>query len=258
MQSANIIRALREHGLAQDELARRAGIARETLSRWETGTQHPSLESLAHVAGAAGYQLDVRLLPAEPKLVELVNEQLDAGPTNRLKALLGTAWPACRDALRAAAAVGDLGVLIGPVAAALSGAPQRPGNGRADLLVAPEDREQVSQRLLDADAYPDGIEQAPGSSERRERWSAGRGQVTVRWAAAGVDDVAALRDRAHPVLLNQDDAGLVKVALVEDLAEIAERSPWSEDALYRAGLRAVLASGRYSTRRPRAERLELA
>jgi hypothetical protein len=187
-----------------------------------------------------------------------VNEQLDLGPTNRLKALLGTRWQACRDALRATAAVGELAVLVGPVAAALSGAPQRPGDGRVDLLVDPRDRELVADRLLQADAYPDGLEQAPESAERRERWRAGRGHLTVRWEASGIEDVASLRDRAHPVYLNQDDAGLVRIALVEDLAEIVAHSPWSEDALYRAGLRAVLASGRYSSRKPRDELLELA
>jgi hypothetical protein len=45
----------------------------------------------------------------------------------------------------------------------------------------------------------------------------------------------------------------VRVALVEDLLELAGRSPWSEDALYRVGLRAVLASGRYSSRKARRE-----
>jgi len=59
-------------------------------------------------------------------------------------------------------------------------------------------------------------------------------------------------------LLNRDDAGLVRVALVEDLAAIATVSPWSEDAIHLPGLRAVLASGRYSSRRPPHEQLQLA
>jgi hypothetical protein len=42
----------------------------------------------------------------------------------------------------------------------------------------------------------------------------------------------------------------VSVALVEDLLRTAERSPWSEDAIYPSGLRAILASGRYSSRHP--------
>ena len=257
MTSAEIIRALGGRGLSHGELAARAGVARETLSRWATGAQRPSLEALDEVVGAAGLQLDVRLLPAEPKLVELVHEQLDLGPTNRLKALLGEDWDACRDGLRAAAAVGELGVLVGPVAAAIAGAPQRPGDGRVDLLLAREDRELAAARLLAADAHPDGVEEAPGSAERRERWTAGQGQLTMRWSPVGVEEVAALRDRAHPVMLNAEEAGLVRVALVEDLVDLCRHSPWSEDALYLAGLRAVLASGRYSSRRPRLEAVEL-
>jgi hypothetical protein len=189
-------------------------------------------------------RLEVRLIPAEPKLVELVCEQLDLGPTNRLMALLGGSWSACRDGLRVAAAVGELGVLVGPVAAALVGAPQRPGEGRVDLLVAPEDLEEVAERLFHADARPNGFQLAPGGGERRERWSVGGGRLTVRTAAAGVNDIVALRDRARLIALNQmqDHVGVVRVPLVEDLADTVEHAPWSEDAIYRAGLRAVLAA----------------
>jgi transcriptional regulator with XRE-family HTH domain len=251
---------LRGQGLAQDELARRAGIARETLSRWGSGAQHPSLESLDRVAAAAGMRLEVQLVPAEPKLVELACGQLDLAPTKRLQALQGSSWPICRDGLQAAAAVGELGVLVGPVAAALVGAPQRPGKGRVDLLVAQDDLEIVAERLFQADVYPDGFELAPGGEERRERWSAGRGQLTVRSAAAGVEDVVLLRNRARPFMLNrtEDHVGLVRVPLVEDLADMMACSPWSEDAIYGAGLRAVLASGRYSSRKQDEQLLQLA
>lgn len=247
---------LRDLGLPHGELAQRAGMARETLSRWETGAQRPSLEDLEKVVTAAGARLDVRVVLPESKLIELVHEQLDiVSPTERLKALLGSRWPGCRDALRAIYETGDLAVVIGPVAAALSGAPERPGSGRVDLLVPAEDREELTECLLRADAWPDGVEEAPHSGERRERWRAGRGWLTVRSQAAGVEDIAALRDRAYPVLLNREDAGLVRVALVEDLLDLVEHSPWPEDALYRAGLRAVLASGRYSSRKARKEHL---
>lgn len=260
MRSAELVRALRHHGLAQEELARRAGIARETLSRWESGAQHPSLESLDRVAAAAGMRLEVQIVPAEPKLVEMACDQLDLAPTKRLQALLCSSWPICRDGLRAAAAVGELGVLVGPVAAAIVGAPQRPGKGRVDLMVAPNELEIVAERLFQADVYPDGFELAPGGEERRERWSAGRGQLTVRSAAAGVEDVVLLRNRARPFMLNQteDHVGLVRIPLVEDLADMMACSPWSEDAIYGAGLRAVLASGRYSSRKQDEQLLQLA
>jgi transcriptional regulator with XRE-family HTH domain len=261
VRSGEIISRLRELGLSHGELATRAGMARETLSRWETGVQRPSLEDLERVVKVAGAELDVQIRLPEAKLIELareqreIGEQLDMGPTNRLKALLGSRWPACRDALRAAAQTGELAVLVGPVAAALLGAPERPGSGRVDLLVPAADHEQLSEWLMRGDAWPDGLEQAPGSDEQRERWRAGRGHLTVRTAAAGVDDIGVLLDRATPALLNQQDVGVVHVALVEDLLDIVEHSPWPEDALYRSGLRAVLASGRYSSRKARTGRL---
>ena len=217
----------------------------------------PSLEALEQVVAAAGFELQVTLLPADPKLVELVGEQLELGPTDRLKALLGSDWPACRDALRGAALVGELAVLVGAVAAALRGSPQPPGHGRVDLLIAPEDHEEASQWLLRAGARHAGVEQATDSLERRERWVTAHGQLTVRDTAAGITDIAAVRDRAHPVILNQADTGLLRVALVEDLAQLTVHSPWPEDTLGLPGLRAVLASGRYSTRKPRSERLKL-
>lgn len=240
---------LRGLGLPHGELARRAGMARETLSRWETGVQRPSLEDLERVVNAAGAELEVRVLLPEAKLIELAREQLDMDSANRLKSLLGSRWPACREALRAAAETGELAVLVGPVAAALQGAPAQPGSGRVDLLIPAKDYEQATESLMRADAWPDGIERTPGSDEHRERWQAGRGRLTVRTMAAGVDDIGALRDRATTSALNQQRIGQVRVALVEDLLDIAEHSPWPEDALYRAGLRAVLASGHYSSRR---------
>jgi hypothetical protein len=39
------------------------------------------------------------------------------------------------------------------------------------------------------------------------------------------------------------------LATVEDLLAIAEHSPWTEDALYKAGLRAVVASSYYRAAR---------
>ncbi|MFZ2113889.1 MAG: hypothetical protein WAU77_09175 [Solirubrobacteraceae bacterium] len=127
-------------------------------------------------------------------------------------------------------------------------------------MVAPNELEIVAERLFQADVYPDGFELAPGGEERRERWSAGRGQLTVRSAAAGVEDVVLLRNRARPFMLNQteDHVGLVRIPLVEDLADMMACSPWSEDAIYGAGLRAVLASGRYSSRKQDEQLLQLA
>jgi len=243
------MRLLKQHGLSHSELAARTGIARETLSRWTTGANRPSLEALEAVVDAAGLQLDITLIAAEPKLIALAHDQLDLSPIDRVRTLLDEDWLACQDALRAAASTG-LAVLVGPVAAALQGAPQRPGHGRVDLLVPDADHEQAVEDLLDADVHPDGFENAGGGHERRERWRSGRGALTLRTTATGLDDTALLRDRGHRASVNRDQS--VTVARPEDLLRISQSSPWSEDAVYRSGLRAVLASGRYSARQPHA------
>lgn len=246
-----IIGEIVERGLTRQELADRLGVSRETVSRWSTGRNAATLESLQRAAAAAGWQLEVSLLPAEPKLVALVHDQLDLGPTERLRLLLGTDWPGVRGALRAAAALGHLATLIGPLAGAIGGVPQRPP-ARVDLLIAHEDRERVSDALFELDGRPDGVEQAaagPGSA-RRERWRVGGGALTICDELAGIEDVEGVRARARalPAGLNAEDVGVLRPAPIEDLAMIAAVSPWSEDAIYLPGLRAVLASGRYRTR----------
>jgi transcriptional regulator with XRE-family HTH domain len=250
VSSSDVMQQLRALGLSDGELAARAGLARETVARWRSGTQKPSLDALEALASAAGAQLEVRVVQADPEYIALVGDQVRLGYSERVEALLGhRAWPHCRSALRAAAALGDLAVLIGPVAAAISGSPQRPGNGRVDVLVAAEDQEEAFERLLAADVQPDGIEAAPGDVERRERWSAGDGRLTLRTAAAGTD-LSALRRRARAMAM-EEGIGIVHVALVEDLLDIAINSPWQDDQAFIPGLRAVLASGLYSTREAR-------
>ena len=52
------IRRLREaRGLSQEALARKAGLARLTVIRIETGSQSPTLDSLERVAKALGVRL---------------------------------------------------------------------------------------------------------------------------------------------------------------------------------------------------------
>jgi transcriptional regulator with XRE-family HTH domain len=88
MGSVDVMRQLRRLGLPDGELATRAGLARETVARWRSGAQRPSLDALEKLAAASGAQLEVRLVPADAEHVALVGDQLDLGPTDRLKALL--------------------------------------------------------------------------------------------------------------------------------------------------------------------------
>src|SRR6202522_3966764 len=107
MSSADVMRELRQRGFTQVELARRVGVARETLSRWESGVQRPSLEDLERVVCATGARLELQIVPAERELVAVIDEEYELGPSERLRGLLGRRWPACRAALAAVAQTGE-------------------------------------------------------------------------------------------------------------------------------------------------------
>jgi transcriptional regulator with XRE-family HTH domain len=254
VNSKEIVQTLSEH-LPQGELAQRSSVARETVSRWSTGAQQPSLSALEDLARAAGFQLDVRLLPAEPNLISKVHKLLDIGPTHRLAIQLAASWPAAREALRAAVAVEDVGVLVGPLASLIAGAPINQPNPSASLLIEPADRGVAAERLRNAGALPNRLETSPGQREHRELWRAGKGLVDLRWRLDGIDRIAEIHKRAYPAFLNAEDVGLLRVALVEDLLDIATTSPWPDEASLLPELRAVLASGRYSSRTQQEEPL---
>ena len=57
---AELIRARREAGLSQRELARRAGTSQSTLSAYEAGRKQPSAATLARLLDITGAELTVR------------------------------------------------------------------------------------------------------------------------------------------------------------------------------------------------------
>jgi transcriptional regulator with XRE-family HTH domain len=60
MRAAGLLRKVREaSGLSQDDLARRAGTSRPTLSAYEHGRKSPSADTLERLVAAAGIELDV-------------------------------------------------------------------------------------------------------------------------------------------------------------------------------------------------------
>jgi len=175
------------------------------------------------------------------ELVELVDEQLRMTPAERLEYLLGDGyWPACRQVLRVAAAVRDEVVLVGPVAVALRGGPQQPGDGRVDLLCDAAAQDDVALALFDAGAGVGRLWRAGSqpAGEVLQELPVGDGMLTLRTAAAGVTDIAAVIGRGELV----DVAGsVVRVAGLDDLIDVTFASPWSQDGPYRSGLRALRA-----------------
>jgi transcriptional regulator with XRE-family HTH domain len=66
-------------GLTQRELARRAGTAQSVVARVERGQTSPTLETLARLLAAAGFNLDMELVPrptADP-LIEAFKRDID-------------------------------------------------------------------------------------------------------------------------------------------------------------------------------------
>lgn len=52
-------------GITQAELAKRAGIPRSNITRFESGNYNPSLEQLVRIAAALGMKLQVQLMAKE-------------------------------------------------------------------------------------------------------------------------------------------------------------------------------------------------
>jgi transcriptional regulator with XRE-family HTH domain len=60
MDAGSLLRKVREaSGLSQEEMARRAGTSRPTLSAYEHGRKSPSADTLERLVAAAGFDLDV-------------------------------------------------------------------------------------------------------------------------------------------------------------------------------------------------------
>jgi len=62
--SKALISVRRKLSLTQRELAQKAGIKQPQLARIESGKQSPRLETIAIIAASVGYELDIKLVPA--------------------------------------------------------------------------------------------------------------------------------------------------------------------------------------------------
>ncbi|MBQ9911662.1 MAG: helix-turn-helix transcriptional regulator, partial [Firmicutes bacterium] len=67
IRMGNLLKELRkEKGLTQEQLAEQTGVARRTVSRWETGSNLPDLDILMELSDL--YEVDLReLLSGERK-----------------------------------------------------------------------------------------------------------------------------------------------------------------------------------------------
>lgn len=66
MLSERIYALRRKHGMSQEQLAEKAGVSRQAVSKWETGQSTPELEKLMALARCFGITID-ELLAEQPE-----------------------------------------------------------------------------------------------------------------------------------------------------------------------------------------------
>ena len=64
----------KEKGFTQEQLAERMGVARRTVSRWETGSNMPDLDILVELSDF--YAVDIREILSGERKGERMNEEL--------------------------------------------------------------------------------------------------------------------------------------------------------------------------------------
>jgi len=243
MRSSDLIRMARDRaGLTQEQLAARSGRPRSTIARWESGVREPSLHHLSEVIRAAGLDLSIDLANQDDSLAENVRDQLQLIREERLRRLLPPAeLGEVEHALATVAGLRTPAILIGPLAAALQGSPQRPRDGAAEIVTS--DRERALGELAVV-GRPSDDEERFADHDRRWRWElSGGGAVIVADRISGSGDFPDLRRDAERV----DVFGApLMLASPRDLLRLADASPRSADRAYRAGLRALLESTRVS------------
>lgn len=238
MLSSDLIRMARDRaGLTQEQLAARSGRPRSTIARWESGAREPSLDRLLGVIRAAGLDVSIGLANLDESLSESARDQLRLAPEARLGRLLpATELPEVEHAFAAVARLRTPTILIGSLAAALQGSPQRPRDGAAEIVPADRGRALEEMAAMGAEASDD--EERFAERDRRWRWLLpDGGAIVVADRISGSGDFPDLRRDAVGLELF---GGLVTVACPRDLLRLADASPRSADRGYRAGLRALL------------------
>jgi transcriptional regulator with XRE-family HTH domain len=107
MSSARLIAdILKESGLSQAELARRAGLPRSVLNAYLRGNREPGAEALLRIAAAGGVKLGVeqRKPPVDPERAgKILNQVLGLAEALPYRPRAEMAYPPLKDRLAKAA-----------------------------------------------------------------------------------------------------------------------------------------------------------
>jgi transcriptional regulator with XRE-family HTH domain len=239
MRARDVIRIARDRaGLTQQQLAIRSGRPRETIARWESGHQTPSLEAVSALVDACELDLVLRLSEGDTTLADRVAEQLGLLPPSRLARLLSPRAVAdAKRALRWLSRAQTPTVVVGQVGAALLGAPQSPDGAQVEFVAS--DRVEMDRELRAAGHLPVDVEDRWRDSDVREPWtmSAG-GTLVLARNIPGTGDFRDLNRSASPVIISRADT--VLVAHPRDLLRIADASPRESEQSRVPGLQALL------------------
>lgn len=83
---SNLIRESRRRaGLSQSQLARRAGVAKSTVGRIESGTRVPSSDLVERLVRAAGFEIQLSLAAPDPGTDSMFERTLRRTPAERLE-----------------------------------------------------------------------------------------------------------------------------------------------------------------------------
>ena len=221
MRSADLLVAGRRRaGLSQSELAGRLGRTQSTIARWESGYQHPPLESVVDALHACGLELTVGLARYDDSYQSQIARQLLLEPGERLQTM-APRW--------AAPGFDPLGMLnelagharfvvIGDVAGALHGWPILLGERVLHIVPA----ETAIGRVEDA-ARRLGAEPAQEQSEASQNWVLPSGaQLQATLLPGGTRGYSDLARDAQQMEIAPGVA--VRVASLIDLIRIAESS----------------------------------
>ena len=238
MRSQDVVRIARERaGLTQQQLAVRSGRPRETIVRWETGVQEPSLQALTEIVDHCELELVIHLAARDTSLLERTREQLELTPAQRLARLLpkDVSTDVVR-ALRWLAAASTPSVVIGSVAAVLQGGAQRP-DGQVEFVTADPvaiDKEMRRLALVAVD-----VEDRWADVDARAPWTLPKGGTLI--LASNLPGTSGYRDlRRNARSLRLDAKHDVLVAHPRDLLRMADASPRDTERSRISGLRALL------------------
>jgi transcriptional regulator with XRE-family HTH domain len=239
MTSRDIVRIARQRaGITQQQLADRSGHPRETIARWETGAREPSLATLKALVAACDLELVIHLAQRDTSLDELVADQLALTPIERLERLMpATATVGTLRALRWLAEARTPVIVIGGVAAALQGGPQRLDDGQVEFVSG--DPYAIEAEMRAAGLIPSDVDERWADVDRRAPWALpDGGTIVLASHVPGTGDYRDLRRSARTVQL--DDGTRIPVAHPRDLLRLADASSRESERARVPGLRALL------------------